>query len=248
MKRLLVLGAGTAGTMIANKMRPRLAREQWEICVVDRDDCPSLPAGVAAATFGAYHPDPAGAKAHLLAGRGVEFVLAEVDRVDAGPARSALDHGRSLSYDYLVDRHRFVRPGPDHMPGTLGRPSGGAAFSTSTHSTAQPGATPLPWRFRLRPRRRPHHRHAHQMPGCAAGVHLPGGLHASVRHGIEQGRPGVRHSAVRRVHQADRRRHFGGMLEERSVSVEPDSLFQRIDPGAKKRSPITNGRSPSTCW
>ena len=37
MKRLVVLGSGTAGTMVANKLRPRLDRSNWSITVVDQD-------------------------------------------------------------------------------------------------------------------------------------------------------------------------------------------------------------------
>lgn len=35
MKRLLVLGAGTAGTMAVNKLRHKLKRSEWTITVVD---------------------------------------------------------------------------------------------------------------------------------------------------------------------------------------------------------------------
>ena len=38
MKKLLVLGAGTAGTMIVNKLRRHLDAGEWDITVVDRDD------------------------------------------------------------------------------------------------------------------------------------------------------------------------------------------------------------------
>ncbi len=37
MKRLLVLGAGTAGTMVVNKLRPRLDEAEWTITVVDQE-------------------------------------------------------------------------------------------------------------------------------------------------------------------------------------------------------------------
>ena len=37
-KNLLVLGAGTAGTMIVNKLRRELPRDEWQITVVDHDD------------------------------------------------------------------------------------------------------------------------------------------------------------------------------------------------------------------
>ncbi len=35
MKKLLVLGAGTAGTMVVNKLRPRLPETEWSITIVD---------------------------------------------------------------------------------------------------------------------------------------------------------------------------------------------------------------------
>jgi sulfide:quinone oxidoreductase len=38
MKRLLVLGAGTAGTMAVNKLRPKLAADEWTITVVEQHD------------------------------------------------------------------------------------------------------------------------------------------------------------------------------------------------------------------
>src|SRR6266508_1005151 len=38
MRRLLVLGAGTAGTMVVNKLRHRLDPADWDITVVDQHD------------------------------------------------------------------------------------------------------------------------------------------------------------------------------------------------------------------
>jgi sulfide:quinone oxidoreductase len=38
MKQLVVLGARTAGTMVANRLRRRLDRDAWRIVIVDRDD------------------------------------------------------------------------------------------------------------------------------------------------------------------------------------------------------------------
>ena len=42
MKRLLVLGAGTAGTMVANKLRPRLDEKEWKITLIDQDESGKL--------------------------------------------------------------------------------------------------------------------------------------------------------------------------------------------------------------
>src|SRR6185436_7680504 len=38
MPNVLILGGGTAGTMLANKLRRRLPESDWEITIVDRDD------------------------------------------------------------------------------------------------------------------------------------------------------------------------------------------------------------------
>ena len=57
MKRLLVLGAGTAGTMAVNKLRPLLPREEWNITVVDSDDTHYYQPGYLFVPFGIYRPD-----------------------------------------------------------------------------------------------------------------------------------------------------------------------------------------------
>ena len=38
MKNLLILGAGTAGTMVANKMRRLLDNDEWRITIVDQHE------------------------------------------------------------------------------------------------------------------------------------------------------------------------------------------------------------------
>lgn len=43
MKKLVVLGAGTAGTMVADKLRARLDDRAWTITVVARDDAHHYP-------------------------------------------------------------------------------------------------------------------------------------------------------------------------------------------------------------
>jgi sulfide:quinone oxidoreductase len=37
MKKLLILGAGTGGTIMSNKLRKALPKEEWEITVVDQE-------------------------------------------------------------------------------------------------------------------------------------------------------------------------------------------------------------------
>ena len=119
MRRLLVLGGGTAGTMIVNKLRRQLAREDWEITVVDRDDDHVYQPGFLFMPFGVYTPEQVVRKRHAFIPEGVDLVLAEVERVDAEKGTVSLADGRELAYDYLVVA-TGTTPRPDQTPGMLG--------------------------------------------------------------------------------------------------------------------------------
>ena len=56
MRHLVVLGAGTAGTVVVNKLRPRLAKDEWKITIVDQDDSHHYQPGYLFVPFGEYKP------------------------------------------------------------------------------------------------------------------------------------------------------------------------------------------------
>jgi len=118
-KQLLVLGAGTAGTMIVNKLRRHLDAGQWDITVVDRDDVHTYQPGFLFLPFGTYTPDQVKRSRHAALTDGVDFVIADVDRVDATSNTVNLTDGRTLRYDYLVIASGTT-PRPDQTPGMLG--------------------------------------------------------------------------------------------------------------------------------
>ena len=118
-KQLLVLGAGTAGTMIVNKLRRRLDTATWHITVVDRDDTHPYQPGYLFLPFGIYSPAQINRSRHAFLPDGVDFVIADVDRVDAPANTVTLTDGRTLPYDYLVIASG-TSPRPDQTPGMLG--------------------------------------------------------------------------------------------------------------------------------
>src|SRR5262245_22034877 len=83
-ERLVVLGAGTAGTMIVNKLRRKLPHEDWDITVVDRDDVHAYQPGYLLVPFGKYDASQLEKPRQELLADGVELVLGEIDRVDTG--------------------------------------------------------------------------------------------------------------------------------------------------------------------
>ena len=56
MKTLLILGAGTGGTMVAVKMAHMLDLQEWRIIIVDRDESHYYQPGFLFIPFGIYSP------------------------------------------------------------------------------------------------------------------------------------------------------------------------------------------------
>jgi len=119
MRRLLVLGGGTAGTMVANKLRRRLDRAQWQITVVDQNDAHLYQPGLLFIPFGGYSPEQVVKPRRQFIGAGIDLVLGEIDRVDPEANVVLLADGQRLGYDYLVIA-TGTSPRPDQTPGMLG--------------------------------------------------------------------------------------------------------------------------------
>jgi len=105
--------------MIVNKLRRALAAAQCEITIVDQDDAHHYQPGYLFLPFGTYTPDQVTRSRHAFLPDGVDFVVGEVDVIDAAAGTVSLTNGRSLPYDYLVIA-TGVAPRPDQTPGMLG--------------------------------------------------------------------------------------------------------------------------------
>jgi len=118
MRRLVVLGAGTAGTMVVNKLRHRLSREDWQISVVDSSDRHFYQPGYLFLPFGRYTPDQVVRPVRRYIPDGVDLVQGEVECVDPDAGEVRLTDGHRMPYDYLVIA-TGVEPRPDQTPGML---------------------------------------------------------------------------------------------------------------------------------
>jgi sulfide:quinone oxidoreductase len=102
MKKLLILGAGTAGTMMAAKMRRNLDRDEWEITVVDQDDRHIYQPGLLFIPFSIYRTRDVIKPRSRYIPRGVEFIVSEIDAIEPDQNRVRLSGGGELEYDFLV--------------------------------------------------------------------------------------------------------------------------------------------------
>ncbi len=103
MKTLIILGGGTGGTMVANRMSRQLNHDEWRIIVIDRDETHYYQPGFLFIPFGIYQPaDVVKPKKNFLP-KTVEVIFSEVERIEPDANRILLaDGGRTLHYDELV--------------------------------------------------------------------------------------------------------------------------------------------------
>ena len=101
MKRLLVLGAGTAGTMAVNKLKARLG-DDWTITVVDASPDHHYQPGYLFIPFGTYQPDEVVKPKRHFMPDGVNLIMGEIDVVEPEENRVRLVDGTELAYDQLI--------------------------------------------------------------------------------------------------------------------------------------------------
>lgn len=114
MKKLLVLGGGTAGTMSANRLANKL--KDWQVTVIDRDDNHRYQPGFLFMPFGTYSPDQVTKSRREALNKNVELVYGEIDRVLAEDNKVVLTDGKEFDYDYLIIA-TGVMPRPDQTDG-----------------------------------------------------------------------------------------------------------------------------------
>ena len=100
MKSLVILGAGTAGTMMASHLSKKLDKN-WQITLVDKDEVHYYQPGFLFIPFGIYdEKDVVKCKPHLLPKR-VRYVSSAIDRIIPEQNKVILVDGE-LTYDILI--------------------------------------------------------------------------------------------------------------------------------------------------
>ena len=116
MKKLLVLGGGTAGTMVVNKLHKKLPASEWKITVVDLDYTHIYQPGLLLLPFGVYKVEELVKERNHFFPKNVDFIQAEIAKIDPDASTVSLKDGRTLEYDYLVIASG-TSPRPDQTPG-----------------------------------------------------------------------------------------------------------------------------------
>ena len=231
MKKLVVLGAGTAGTMVVNKLRPRLDAGEWSITVVDQEPDHLYQPGFLFIPFGTYEPDDVVKPKKDFIPKGVDYVDGSVDLVEPGTNLVRLEDGTEIEYDFLVIA-TGTHPRLDQTPGlesdeygktihdffslegatalaeALDRFEGGKLVVNLIELPIKCPVAPLEFAF------------------LAESYFRERGL----RDQVEMTFVTPLDSAFTKPVAA---RQLGSMLEERKIALEPDFYLERVDPEAK---------------
>jgi len=102
MHRIVILGAGTGGTLTANRLRREYDTDAASITVVDQDDQHVYQPGLLFVPFGLAHAEdivrPRSRQLHA----GIDYHQSVIDHVDLGSDAVHLRDGTTLRYDVLI--------------------------------------------------------------------------------------------------------------------------------------------------
>ena len=116
MKRLVILGAGTAGTMVANHLSKLLPKSNWDITIIDKDDNHLYQPGLLLLPFDVYKKEQLVKPRKRQVNTGVNFIFDEIVRIDAESNQVVLRNDKFVPYDYLIIA-TGTTPRPDQTPG-----------------------------------------------------------------------------------------------------------------------------------
>ncbi len=103
MKTLLILGAGTGGTMVANKMAHELDPREWRIVIVDKDESHYYQPGFLFIPFGIYNASDVIKRKRDFIPPNVELVFSDIELIEPDKNQVRLTKGnKTIKYDYLV--------------------------------------------------------------------------------------------------------------------------------------------------
>ncbi len=136
MKKLLILGAGTARTIATNHLNRMLNMDEWQITLVDPDPVHYYQPDFIFIPFGIVTSKSAVKNKRDYLPSAIKLIQASVEMIEPDHNQVRLNTGTTLSYDFLIiatgtDIH------PEETPG-LAEDEWGKSIHTSIHGKGPP--------------------------------------------------------------------------------------------------------------
>ncbi len=101
-KRLVILGAGTGGTLAANRLRKKFKEDRLRIDIVDQNNQHVYQPGLLFVPFGLAESDEIVRKRDRQLHKGIHYHQSAIDSVDIEADSVTLENGDTLDYDVLL--------------------------------------------------------------------------------------------------------------------------------------------------
>jgi sulfide:quinone oxidoreductase len=102
MKNIVILGAGTAGTIMANHMRHHLKKPEWAITIIDEKDEHYYQPGFLFLPFDIYSPEDVIKTVDEFIPKEATLIKSKIDKILPKENKVLLSGGKRLAYDLLI--------------------------------------------------------------------------------------------------------------------------------------------------
>jgi sulfide:quinone oxidoreductase len=102
MRNLLILGAGTAGTMMANHLRKKISPKDWNITIIDKEERHYYQPGFLFVPFDIYKPEQVIKSIDQFIPKGVNLIREKIELISKDSNSVLLANGETLPYDILI--------------------------------------------------------------------------------------------------------------------------------------------------
>lgn len=102
MKKLVILGAGTAGTMMLNKFNSILNKSEWQITIIDQFETHYYQPGFLFIPFDIYTRKDVEKPKRDYFPVGSNVIMSQINKIEPEENRVLLSNGQVLEYDYLL--------------------------------------------------------------------------------------------------------------------------------------------------
>ncbi len=116
MKKLIILGAGTAGSIMANKMNKALPENEWNITVIEKEVNHYYQPGFLFIPFGYYLKKEIVKPVNQFIPNRVEIINKQIESIDGDKLIVKLTDGTIVAYDILIIA-TGTRISPEDTPG-----------------------------------------------------------------------------------------------------------------------------------
>jgi len=102
MKRLVILGAGTAGTMMLNKLSRVLNKSEWHITIIDESETHYYQPGFLFIPFDIYSKSDVVKPKKKYFPSGITSIISQVKKIEPDHNRILLNDESVVPYDFLI--------------------------------------------------------------------------------------------------------------------------------------------------